>query len=70
MQKFAADAPVEADAAGDVLDIRPDRLAEVRHLVDEGDLGREKSVGRVFNQLGSLHRGEDHRGFQEVERPV
>ena len=55
---------------GDILDIGADRLAQIGHLVDEGDLGREKRVGRVFDQLGGLERGEDHRGFQEVERPI
>ena len=56
MQEFAADAAVEADAAGDVLDIGADRLAQIGDLVDEGDLGREKGVGRVFDQLGGFDR--------------
>ena len=56
MQELAADAAVEADAAGDVLDIGADRLAQIGDLVDEGDLGREKGVGGVFDQLGGLER--------------
>ena len=54
MQELPADAAVEADAAGDVLHVGADRLAEIGHLVDEGDLGREEGVGGVLDQLGRL----------------
>ncbi len=70
MQEFAADAPVETDAAGDVLDIGANRLTEIRHLVDKGDLGREKSICRIFDQLGGLQRSDGHRGFEQIERPI
>ena len=56
MQELAADPAVEADAAGDVLHIGADRLAQIGDLVDEGDLGREKGVGGVFDQLGAFQR--------------
>ena len=32
---------------------RADLLAQIGHLVDEGDLGGEKRVGRIFDQLAS-----------------
>ena len=70
MQKLAADAAVEADAAGHVLDVGADRLAQIGDLVDEGDLGREKGVGGVFDQLGGLDVGEHDRRLDQIERPV
>src|SRR5205823_1679592 len=44
MQKLAANAAVEADAAGHVLDISADPFAKIGNLVNEGDLRREKGV--------------------------
>ena len=70
MQELAADAVVEAHAAGDVLDIGADRLAQIRHLVDEGDLGRQERVGGVFDDLGAAPVGEQERRAVEIERPV
>ena len=37
MQEFGADAVVEADAAGDLLDIGADCFAKIGNLVDEAD---------------------------------
>ena len=51
MQEFPADALVEADAARDILHIGADLFAQIGDLVDEGDLGGEEAVGRVFDQL-------------------
>ena len=70
VQKLAADAAIESDAAGDVLNIGAQRLAQIGDLVDEGYLGREKGVGRVFDQLGGLYVGEQHRRLDQIERPV
>ncbi len=70
MQELAADAPVEPDAARHVLDVGADLLAEIGDLVDEGDLGREKTVGGVFDELGRLQRGEENRRLDEIERAV
>ncbi len=70
MQEFAADPAVEPDAAGDILNVGPHRLAQIGHLVDEGDLRGEEGVGRIFDQLGGFDRGEDDRRFEQVERPV
>src|SRR5262245_17468612 len=39
VQELAADAAIEADAAGDVVHVGADLLADVGDLVDEGDLG-------------------------------
>ncbi len=69
MQKLAADAAVETDPLSDVLDVGADRLAQIGDLVDEGDLGGEKGVGRVFDQFGGGDRGEYDRRLDQIERP-
>ena len=70
MEEFPADAVVEADAARHVLHVGADLLAQVRHLVDEGDLDRQEGVGGVLDQLGRAPLGEQHRRLVEEERPV
>jgi hypothetical protein len=40
---------VEPDAAGNVLNIGVDRLAQIGDLVDERDLRREEGVGGIFD---------------------
>jgi hypothetical protein len=70
MQEFLPDPAIETNAARDVADIAADLLAEIGHLVDEGDLGREKGVGRVFDDLGRLAAGEDDGRLVQVKRPV
>ena len=70
MQEFRADAVVEPDAARHLLHIGADLLAQIGDLVDEGDLGREKGVARVFDELGRAARGDHHRRLVEEERPV
>src|SRR5205085_3357219 len=70
VEEFRTDAVVETDPPGDVLDVRADRFAEVRNLVDEGDLGREEGVRRIFDQLGGPPAGEQKRRLVEVQRTV
>ena len=63
MQKFRADAVVEPHAARHVLHVGADRFAQIGDLVDEGDLGGEEGVGRVFDQLRRAPADiEDRRG--------
>ena len=47
-----------ADAARDLLHVGADLLAEVRDLVDEGDLSRQEGVRGVFDELGGAAAGE------------
>src|SRR5690606_20205856 len=54
VKELAPDPAVEADAAGDVVHVRTDALAQIGDLVDEGDLGGEEGVGRIFGQLRRL----------------
>jgi hypothetical protein len=70
IQEFRADAAIEADAARDFLDVGADLFAEVRHLVDEGDLHGEEGVGGVLDQLRRAARGEQDRRLVEEERAV
>ena len=48
----------------------PTRLAQVRHLVDEGDLDRQEGVGGIFRQLRGLDAGEHDRRLDQVERAI
>ena len=70
MQELRADAAIEADALGHILDVGAHFLAELGDLVDEGDLGCEEAVGGVFDELGGLDRRERDRRLDQVERPV
>ena len=70
VQELRADAAVETHAARDLLHVGADLLAEIGHLVDEGDLGGEKRVGRVFDQLGGAPAGEHDRRLVDEQRPV
>src|SRR6185503_788579 len=51
-QEAAADARVEPHPGGDLGDVGADLFADVRDLVDEGDLGREKGVRGELDHLG------------------
>ncbi|GJD94934.1 hypothetical protein OCOJLMKI_2141 [Methylobacterium iners] len=70
MQELRADAVVEPDAAGDLLHVGADLLAEVGDLVDEGDLGGQEGVGRVLGELGRAPARHQDRRLVEVERTV
>ena len=47
-----------------------DLLTQVGDLVDERNLGREKTIRRVLDQLGGLQRGKQDRRFVQIERPI
>ena len=70
MQELAPDASVEANTLGDLLHIGADLFTQIGDLVDKGDLGREKGVGCVFDQLRRLDVGEHHRRLDQVQRAV
>ena len=70
MQEFGADAIVQTNAARHVLDVSSDLLGQVRQLVDEGDLGREKRVRRVLDQLGGAPAGEQQGRGVEIQRSI
>src|SRR5688500_3283028 len=60
MEKLAADAVVHSHAPGNVVNVAPDRVAEISDFVDEGYLGGEKRVGGVLDQLRRLERCDDY----------
>src|SRR3546814_12777346 len=70
MQELAADAPVEADAAGDVVHVGADLLTEVGDLVDEVDRGGQEGVAGILGELGGFQRGEEDRRLYQIERTV
>ena len=70
MEELGADALVRSDPARHFLNVGADLLAQVRDLVDEGDLDREEGVGGVFDQLGGLERRKHDRCLEQIERPV
>jgi hypothetical protein len=53
VEELRADALVGAHALADAVDVGAVGLAEVGHLVDEGDLGGEEVVGGVLDHLGA-----------------
>ena len=70
VQELAPDPVVEADAARHLLHVGAGPLAQVRHLVDEGDLGRQEGVGRVLDELRRAPAGEQQRRLVEIQRAV
>ena len=70
VQELSCDAAIESHSARDLLHVRAAPLAKIRHFVDESDLGREKSVGCVFDQLCGAPSGKEHRRLIDEQRPV
>ena len=70
MQEFRSDAAIQPNSARHILHIGADNFAQIRHFIDESDLGGEKRVGRIFDQLGGFARREQHRRLIEVKRTV
>ncbi len=70
MEEFLADASVETDAAADILHVGTHLLAQIRHFVDEGDLGREERVGRIFDELAGAAIDEQERRFVEKQGAI
>ena len=66
MEKFAADTIVKPDAAGDFLNIGADFFTEIGNFVDEGDLGRQKRIGGIFDELGGSPAGVENRCVVEI----
>ena len=70
MQELAADAAIQPDAARHVVHVGADLLAQIGHLVDEGDLHRQEGVGGVFGQFGGLDAGEHDRRLDQIQRAI
>src|SRR5690349_9441755 len=70
MQKLASDAIIHSHTACDIVNVTSDRIAEIRDLVNKCDLGGEKRVGGVFDQLGCLERRDHKRCFDQKKRTV
>ena len=70
MQEFRSDATVHAEAARHVRHIRAHLLAQIRYFIDERDLRREETVGRVFDQFGRLPVGPENGDVTKAQRSV
>jgi hypothetical protein len=70
VQELATDAAIKPDAACHVVHIGADLLAQIRHLVDEGNLHCQKRIGRILGQLGRLNSGEHDRRLDQIERAI
>ena len=70
MQELSGDAAIEPHSARDLLHVRAALLAKIRYFVDESYLGREKSIGCVFDELRGATSGEKNRRLVDEERPV
>ena len=70
IDEIEADAGIGADAAPDLLDVGPQPIGQIGHLVHEADLGGQHGVRRVFGQLGASHIHHDHLLMIAIERGV
>ena len=70
MQKLVADALVQPDAARHVLNVGPGLFAQIGDLVDEGDLRRQKRVGRVFGQFRGATPDKMQRRLVQAQGPI
>ena len=52
------------------LDIRPDTLGNIRHLVHEADFGREHRIRGILGQLGRTHIHQHNALVIAIERRV
>jgi len=66
---ISSDAIVEPDAR-DLLHVGADFFGKIGDLVDEGDLGGEERVGRVFDQLRGAPCRKHQRRLIQRQRPV
>src|SRR5262249_13388064 len=70
VQELSCDTTIEPHSARDILHVGAALFAKIRYFVDESDLGREKSVGCVFDELCGAAPSEEHRRLIDEQRPV
>ena len=58
------------NALANFVDIRTNLLADVRHLVDETDLGGQHAVGCILDHLGTFNTHHNKRLLGSQERLV
>src|SRR5690349_5082760 len=70
MEKFAADAFIHADRACHVVYVATDLVTEIRDLVDERNLRREKRIRSILRELSSFERSNDKWRFDQIQRAI
>ena len=68
MKELSADPTVKAHRPGHIMNVSPHFFTEIRNLIDEGDLGRQKGIRGILDHLGGLEVG-DHKGRLTVASP-
>lgn len=59
LEEVLADAFIEADAVGNVVDITTGEFANAGNGVNEGDFGGEERIAGVFNEFGAFDVSEE-----------
>ena len=67
MQEFRADASIGSDRSRHLLNVRPDRLAQIGDLVDEGYLHRQECIRGIFGEFCRLGTNKDDRRIAQRE---
>ena len=70
MEEFGANAVVEANSAGNLLNINAGNFAEIGNLVDKAYLKGEKGICRIFDEFGAAPCGKQKWCLIEIKRPV
>src|SRR4030095_4734560 len=70
MKKFWPNAPIKPHGSGDIVDIRSHFFAQVCHFIDEGNLGGEKRIRSILDQLSCFGSRYHKWSFYEIERSV
>src|SRR5919198_633300 len=70
MQKLSPDPTIETNPPSDGMDVGTYHLAQHRDLIDKTDLGSEKGIGGVFDQLCAFQAGLEDRCLNEIKGPV
>src|SRR4026207_19455 len=70
MKKFRANATIQTHRSSYIVDISSHFFAQVCHFIDEGDLGGEKRIRGILDQLRCFGTRYDKWSLYEIERSV
>src|SRR3989338_2612780 len=70
MEKLRADALVESHGLGYHVNVCPQGLTKIGHLVHKANLHSEKAIRGVLDQLGRLDAGDHERCLDEIKGTV
>src|ERR1051326_545949 len=70
MKKLRSDSPIHSNGPGHFMHIAPDLLTKIGNLVNERNLGGQKSVGGIFNQFRPFKGGDHKWSLNQIKRSV